>query len=61
MDRIVHPEIEHFKQRVYAIEFSGMAIGQWKRLLASRKNEAIKSALQQHLGIKKENVDELLD
>ncbi|MEC4803029.1 MAG: hypothetical protein SAJ12_11185 [Jaaginema sp. PMC 1079.18] len=61
MDRIVHPEIENFKQRVYAIEFSGMAIVQWKRLLASRNKEAIKLAFQQHLDIKKENVDELLD
>jgi len=61
MDRIIHPEIEHFKQRVYAIEFSGMTIGQWKRLFTSRRNEAIKSAFQQHLDIKTENVDELLD
>lgn len=61
MDRIVHPEIENFKQRVYTIEFSGMAIGQWKRLFTSRQNEALKSAFQQHLDIKTENVDELLD
>lgn len=31
------------------------------RLFTSRQNEALKSAFQQHLDIKTENVDELLD
>lgn len=61
MDRIVHPGIEDFKKRVYKTEFSGMEIGQWNRLLASRRDELIKSALRRHLEIKEESIDELLD
>lgn len=61
MDRIVHPGIESFKERVYKTEFSGMEIGQWNRLLASRRDELIKSALKRHLGIKEESIDKLLD
>ncbi len=61
MDRIVHPGIEDFKERVYKTEFSGMEVGQWNKLLASRRDEIIKSALRRHLGIKEESVDELLD
>jgi hypothetical protein len=61
MDRIVHPGIEDFKKRVYQTHFSGMKVGQWNRLLASRREELIKSALREHLGIKEGNIDELLD
>src|SRR6266478_2002602 len=41
MDRIVHLEIEAFKQRVYASEFHGMTIGQWNRLLSSGQEAEI--------------------
>lgn len=61
LDRIAHPGIEEFKKRVYQAQFSGMKVGQWNKLLASRKNEIIKSALRKHLGIKEESIDELLD
>lgn len=61
MDRILHPGIEDFKKRVYQTHFSGMKVGQWNRLLASRREELIKSALREHLGIKEGNIDELLD
>ncbi|MGB3694358.1 MAG: hypothetical protein WA865_23060 [Spirulinaceae cyanobacterium] len=61
LDRIRHPEIENFKKRVYEIDFSGMKVSQWNKLLASRKNELIKSTLRKHLGIKEESVDKLLD
>jgi hypothetical protein len=61
MDRIVHPGIEDFKKRVYGTQFSGMEVGQWNRLLASRREELIKSAFREHLGIKEGNIDELLD
>lgn len=61
MDRIVHPGIESFKKRVYDTEFSGMEIGQWKKLLASRRNDLIESALRKHLGIKGKSIDELLE
>jgi hypothetical protein len=29
LDRIVHPEIEAFKNRIYNTDFHGMTIGQW--------------------------------
>jgi len=61
MDRIVHPDIENFKKLVYGTEFCGMKIGQWKKLLTSRRDEQIKAALQRYLGVTEENVDELLD
>ncbi len=34
MDRIVHADIEAFKDRVYATEFHGRTIGAWNRLLS---------------------------
>lgn len=61
MDRIVHPGIEQFKQRVFSIEMCGMKIGQWNRLLSSRKEERIKQALQIYLDIKEESIDKILD
>jgi len=61
MDRIVHPGIEKFKQRVFNIEMCGMQIGQWNRLLSSRKEERIKQALQTYLDIKEECIDKILD
>lgn len=61
MDRIAHPGIEQFKQRVYNIEVSGMKVGQWNRLLSSRTDDNIKKYLQDYLEIREETIDELLD
>lgn len=61
MDRIVHPGIEQFKQRVFNIEMCDMKIGEWNRLLSSRKEERIKQALQIYLDIKEESIDKILD
>lgn len=61
MDRIVHPDIENFKKLVYGTEFCGMEIGQWNKLLTSRRDQQIKAALQRYLGVKEEKVDERLD
>lgn len=61
IDRIVHPGIEAFKQRVFDIQVSGMSIRQWNRLLSSRKEEIIKQSLQDYLDIKEESINELLD
>lgn len=61
MDRIVHPEIESFKERIYKTECSGMEIYQWQKLLASRRDESMKSALRRYLGITEENIDKILD
>jgi hypothetical protein len=61
MDRIVHPGIEEFKKRVYNVEVSGMTVGEWNRLLSSRREDSIRRSLQEHLEIREENIDELLD
>jgi hypothetical protein len=61
IDRIAHSEIEEFKQRVYNTEFLGMTVGQWNKLLSSRREDNIKIALQTHLGIREESIDELLN
>ncbi len=61
MDRIEHPGIEQFKQRVFNIEMCDMKIGEWNRLLSSRKEERIKQALQSYLDIKEESIDKILD
>lgn len=61
MDRIVHPGIEQFKQRVFNIEVSGMRIGQWNKLLSTRRENTLKQALQTYLDIKEENIDELIE
>ncbi|MBD2460295.1 hypothetical protein H6G89_04490 [Oscillatoria sp. FACHB-1407] len=61
MDRICHPEIEKFKENIYSLQVSGMTVGQWNKLLLSRKESQIKSALQKHLDIRDESIDELLD
>jgi hypothetical protein len=61
LDRIVHPGIEEFKKRVYSTDVSGMTVGQWNKLLSSRREDRIKKALQEHLEIKEESIDELLE
>ena len=61
MDRIVHPGIEEFKQRIYNMKLSNMTIGQWNKLLSSRKEDKTRSCLQRYLDIREETIDELLD
>jgi hypothetical protein len=61
MDRIVHPGIEEFKRRVYNTEVSGMTVGQWNKLLSSRREDSIKQSLQDYLQIREESIDEILD
>lgn len=52
MDRIVHPEIEEFKDRVYKTEFHGRSIGAWNRLLAKGDEDAIRRELADRFGIR---------
>jgi hypothetical protein len=61
IDRIVHPGIEQFKKRVYSVEVSGMTVGQWNRILSSRREDTITKSLQEYLEITEESIDELLD
>lgn len=54
MDRIVHPEIEAFKDRVYKTEFHGRLIGAWNRLLSKVDEDLIRRELAEHLNIRDE-------
>jgi len=54
MDRIVHADIEAFKERVYATEFHGHTIGAWKRLLSRGDEDAIKRELEIQFNIRDE-------
>lgn len=54
MDRIVHPEIEAFKERVYCTQFHGHTIGAWNRLLSKGSEELIKYELAERFNIRDE-------
>lgn len=45
MDRIVHAEIEQFKDRVYKTVFHGRSIGAWNRLLSKGDKDLIRREL----------------
>lgn len=52
MDRIVHAEIEAFKNRVHGSQFHGMSIGEWNRLLSRGDDATIKRELEQRFDIR---------
>lgn len=52
MDRIVHPEIEAFKERVYGTTFHGRTIGAWNRLLSRGEEAVIKRELEARFNIR---------
>jgi len=54
MDRIVHPEIEAFKDRVYKTEFHGRSIGAWNRLLSKGDEDLIRRELAERFNIRDE-------
>lgn len=54
MDRIVHPEIEAFKDRVYKTNFHGRSIGAWNRLLSKGDEDLIRIELAKHFDIRDE-------
>ncbi len=51
MDRIVHAEIEAFKDRVHNTIFHGQKIGVWNRLLSKGGEESIRRELAKHFNI----------
>ena len=55
MDRIVHPEIESFKNRVYGREFYGRSIGSWNRLLSKGDDDEIKRELADRFEINEDD------
>ncbi len=52
MDRVVHVEIEQFKEKVQASVVFGMTVKEWMRLLASKDDEQIGRTLKKQLGLK---------
>lgn len=54
MDRIVHAEIEEFKDRVHGTHFHGMIIGEWNRLLSRGDDLTIRHELEQRFNIRDE-------
>jgi hypothetical protein len=54
MYRIVHADIEAFKDRVYSTEFHGRTIGAWNRLLSRGNEEVIKHELEARFNIRDE-------
>lgn len=54
MDRISHPDIEAFKERIYCTKFHGRTVGAWNKLLSKGDEELILNALAEHLDIRDE-------
>lgn len=54
MDRIVHPDIEAFKRRVYNTVFHGRTIGAWNRMLSKGDEDSIKRELELQFAIRDE-------
>lgn len=54
MDRIVHPEIEAFKNTIYNTEFHGRKIGDWNRLLSRGSEDDIRRILEAQFEIRDE-------
>lgn len=60
MDRIVHPEIERFKNEVMNTQVHGLTIEEWRTLLASGDEAAIRDALASRLDIREQAVKALV-
>jgi hypothetical protein len=60
IDRIVHTEIEQFKQQVLDMPVEGLTVRQWSRIFASENDEVIKNAFSRYLNIKEEDADKLV-
>lgn len=52
MDRIVHTEIEAFKEHVYKTEFHGRSIGAWNRLISKGDDSVVRRALAELFNIR---------
>lgn len=50
MDRIMHPTVEAFKERVLASQFQGRTVGAWSKILGSESESAVRKPLAQLLG-----------
>lgn len=54
MDRIVHADIEAFKDRVYKTTFHGRSIGAWNRLLSKGDEDLVRRELAESFNIRDE-------
>jgi hypothetical protein len=52
IDRIVHPQIEAFKNRVLSSHVHGMTVQEWSRIFATDDEAKIEQALRQNVGFK---------
>jgi len=55
MDRIVHADIETFKNTVHSMQFHGRTIGDWNRLLSRGSEQEIRDALADAFDIREED------
>jgi hypothetical protein len=60
MDRIVHPEIERFKDAVMNMQVHGLTVEEWRALLASEDDHAIRDTLASRLDIKEQDAKALV-
>jgi hypothetical protein len=60
IDRIVHNEIEQFKQQIYGMAFQGMTVLQWMRTCGSNDDNQIKRAFETYLTIGETDADNLV-
>jgi hypothetical protein len=56
---VFHREIEAFKTRVLGTSVNGMTVRDWCRVFASGRDDRIRRALQQHLGITEADAERL--
>lgn len=60
MDRIIHPGIESFKERVRSTAIHGLTIAEWTRLFSAGADTDIARTLAERLGIREEGIGEIL-
>ena len=61
MDRIVHEDIEIFKDKVHRTIYHGRSIGAWNKLLSKGSEEIIKQSLAENFGIQDEGRPVVVD
>lgn len=64
IDRIQHPGIEEFKNKVLSSSIEGLTVAEWSRLLFGKSKiarESAREALSERLEIRKEEVEKILE
>jgi hypothetical protein len=60
IDRIVHPEIEQFKQQVYNMMVEGLTVRKWQQICSSKNEARVEQVLKDYLNLTEETVDKLV-